>query len=105
MTTLKASALKVEAVRISELSVGDLVLCHGGVFRLTVLNYDAAEADLPNYGNVRSFSSEFVGDCQDVLGYGAGCVIPLSWRTVERPWTVQSNDLPLWSKVSPRVSS
>lgn len=73
-----------EVVTPLDLAVGDLVLAHGGVFRVREANrWDSAGSV------VQSNHSEFVCDANS----DDDCAIPLAWRDLGgRGWNVQGNE-------------
>lgn len=86
--------MNTERVKISELKVGDIVLVHGGLFKLEELRYDAPDFPIDlQRGNIRNFRSEFIADADPCCE----CAVPTYWR---KGWSIQSNDLATWTRVT-----
>lgn len=79
--------LKTRTCLTSELRPGDVVLCHGGMFRLLDNRRERKEPGdrLPVYWFCPTV---FLGDIP-----GSVCQIPEHWRF---NWNVQGNDLAYW---------
>jgi hypothetical protein len=74
-----------EVLPITEVKNNDILIEHGGLFR--VFNRKVSRAHSPDkYGETVYFESEYLGPYK-----GSTVSIPAHWRTKDRPWIVQGN--------------
>lgn len=89
----KLRRIPTETVSTHELQVGDLVSCHGAIFRLVKRNEEKRPSRHgkyePKYDLVVWFNTELV--CE-----GMFCVIPKHWVN---DWHIQGNGIAYWTRL------
>jgi hypothetical protein len=80
--------MKYTSLNSAQLSVGDIVVCHGGLFKITERHESKSHKN--DYGPTWWTKSTFLG-----LADGfTQCSIPEAWR---KDWNIQGNKLAYWT--------